>query len=207
MPSIPTNVSVHSDSFTANHAVMSELTAQLRSRSERVIQGGDERYRERHKARGKLLARERIDRLLDKGSPFLEIGQFVAWEMYSGDLMSAGIVTGIGRVQNVECMIIANDPTVKGGTYHPITVKKHLRAQTIAKENRLPCIYLVESGGAFLPMQDEVFPDENHFGRLFYNQANMSALGIPQISAVHGPCTAGGAYIPAMSDESVIVRN
>lgn len=206
MSRLPTTADTRSEAFIAKDAAMRSLTTQLRARAESIVQGGGEQYAERHRTRGRLLVRERIDRLLDSRSPFLEIGQFAAWEMYSGDLMSAGIVTGIGRVQGVECMVIANDPTVKGGTYHPMTVKKHLRAQTIAKENRLPCIYLVESGGAFLPMQDEVFPDENHFGRLFFNQATMSALGIPQISVVHGPCTAGGAYIPAMSDQAIIVK-
>ncbi len=195
-----------SQSFVANDSKMRSLVAQLRTRANSLMQGGSEDYRERHKARGRLLARERIDRLLDEASPFLELGQFAAWGMYSKDVSSAGIVTGVGRVQGVECMVIANDPTVKGGSYYPLTVKKHLRAQTVARENRLPCIYLVESGGAFLPMQDEVFPDSNHFGRLFFNQAQMSALGIPQISVVHGSCTAGGAYIPAMSDQTVIVR-
>ena len=206
MPALPTTIDTQSESFVANNIALRALVAELRARTETLVQGGDKRYVERHKSRGKLLARERIDRLLDDRSPFLEIGQFAAWEMYSGDVISAAIVTGIGQVQGIECMIIANDPTVKGGTYHPMTVKKHLRAQTIARENRLPCIYLVESGGAFLPMQDEVFPDEQHFGRLFFNQATMSALGIPQISVVHGPCTAGGAYIPAMSDEAIIVK-
>lgn len=206
MSRVLTAIDNHSKSFVANDATMRSLVEQLRTRTESIVQGGDERYRKRHKSRGRLLARERIERLLDSQSPFLEIGQFAAWEMYSGDVMSAGIVTGIGQVQGVECMIVANDPTVKGGTYHPMTVKKHLRAQAIALENRLPCIYLVESGGAFLPMQDEIFPDQNHFGRIFFNQATMSALGIPQISVVHGSCTAGGAYIPAMSDETIIVK-
>lgn len=206
MPRLPTTIDSRSESFISNDAAMRTLVAELRSRTENITQGGDERYTKRHKSRGRLLARERIDRLIDSGSPFLEVGQFAAWEMYAGDLRAAGIVTGIGVVQGVECMIVANDPTVKGGTYHPMTVKKHLRAQTIAQENRLPCIYLVESGGAFLPLQDEIFPDEQHFGRLFFNQATMSALGIPQISVVHGPCTAGGAYIPAMSDEAIIVK-
>lgn len=206
MAQLLTTIDTHSESFAANDTAMRSLVMRLRERAESVIQGGGKKYTERHKLKGRLLARERIDRLLDSQSPFLEIGQFAAWEMYSGDLMSAGMATGVGRVQGVECMIIANDPTVKGGTYHPITVKKHLRAQKIAQENRLPCIYLVESGGAFLPMQEEVFPDENHFGRIFFNQANMSALGIPQISVVHGSCTAGGAYVPAMSDETIIVK-
>jgi len=196
-----------SDAFKANAAAMRALVDELAERAETVAGGGGPRYNDRHKARGKLLARERIARLVDPGSPFLEIGQFAAWEMYSGDVMSAGVVAGIGRVSGTQCMIVANDPTVKGGTYHPMTVKKHLRAQEIARENRLPCLYLVESGGAFLPMQDEVFPDKDDFGRIFFNQANMSAMGIPQIAVVHGSCTAGGAYVPAMSDEAVIVRN
>lgn len=206
-PPFPTKIDTRSDSFKTNAAAMQALVDELRTNMDTVALGGGERYAERHKSRGKLLARERIARLLDPGSPFLEIGQFAAWEMYSGDVMSAGVIAGIGRVSGVECMIVANDPTVKGGSYHPITVKKHLRAQEIALENRLPCIYLVESGGAFLPMQDEVFPDKEHFGRIFYNQANLSARGIPQIAVVHGSCTAGGAYVPAMADESIIVRN
>ncbi|MEM8986008.1 MAG: carboxyl transferase domain-containing protein [Pseudomonadota bacterium] len=206
MTVLPTAVDTRSDSFRANAAAMEALVNEMTERAAHVALGGGEKYRARHKDRGKLLARERIDLLLDPGAPFLEIGQFAAWDMYSGDVAAAGVVAGVGRVEGVECMIVANDPTVKGGTYHPLTVKKHLRAQEIAQENRLPCIYLVESGGAFLPMQDEVFPDKDHFGRIFYNQANMSALGIPQIAVVHGSCTAGGAYVPAMSDEAIIVR-
>jgi 3-methylcrotonyl-CoA carboxylase beta subunit len=188
---------------------MRELIEDLRQRLARVREGGTEASRARHQARGKMLVRERVDRLLDPGSPFLEVGAFAAYGMYGDDdyaVPSAGIVTGIGRVSGRECMIVANDPTVKGGTYFPMTVKKHLRAQTIAQENRLPCVYLVESGGAFLPMQDEVFPDRDDFGRIFFNQAQMSAQQIPQIAAVLGSCTAGGAYVPAMSDESVIVQ-
>ena len=199
-------VDTKSQVFADNHAAMGALVRELRSRQEKVAAGGGARTTQRHVVRGRLLVRERIDRLLDPGTPFLELSQFAAWEMYSGDLMAAGIVTGIGRVCGTECMIVANDPTVKGGTYHPMTVKKHLRAQEIAGENRLPCIYLVESGGAFLPMQDEVFPDKDDFGRIFYNQATMSAAGIPQIAVVHGSCTAGGAYVPAMADQSIIVR-
>ncbi len=206
-PPFVSQIDTGSDRFAANRDAMQALVDELRSRAGRVREHGGERYAERHKARGKLLARERVERLLDPGSPFLEIGQLAAWDMYSGDLSSAGVVAGIGRVEGIECVVVANDATVKGGTYHPITVKKHLRAQTIALENRLPCIYLVESGGAFLPMQDEIFPDEQHFGRIFYNQARLSAAGIPQIAVVHGSCTAGGAYVPAMSDETVIVRN
>lgn len=185
---------------------MRELVEELRTRLATVRQGGSEASRERHAGRGKLLPRDRIDHLLDPGSPFLEIAPLAAYEMYGGEVPSAGIVTGIGRVSGRDCVIVANDATVKGGTYYPLTVKKHLRAQTIAQQNRLPCIYLVDSGGAFLPMQDEVFPDREHFGRIFFNQAQMSAQQIPQVAAVMGSCTAGGAYVPAMSDESVIVK-
>src|SRR4051794_958556 len=185
-----------------------ELSAELWDRLAEVRRGGDERARRRQIERGKLLVRHRIDLLLDPGSPFLELSPLAAWELYDDDpVPSAGIVTGIGRVEGTECVIVANDATVKGGTYYPMTVKKHLRAQAIAAANRLPCIYLVDSGGAFLPKQDEVFPDREHFGRIFFNQATMSAAGIPQLSAVMGSCTAGGAYVPAMSDETVIVRN
>jgi len=206
MPVIQSKIDPRSEGFAANEAAMRKLVDDLHANMDKVAEGGGARYAERHKARGKLLARERVARLVDPGSPFLEIGQFAAWGMYSGDVMSAGIVAGIGRINGVECMIVANDPTVKGGTYHPMTVKKHLRAQEIALENRLPCVYLVESGGAFLPMQDEVFPDKDDFGRIFFNQAQMSSKGIPQIAIVHGSCTAGGAYVPAMSDEAVIVK-
>jgi 3-methylcrotonyl-CoA carboxylase beta subunit len=171
------------------------------------LQGGSERSREKHLSRGKLMARDRIKALLDPDADFLEIGRQAAWRVYSDDVPSAGIVTGIGRIHGIECMIVANDATVKGGTYYPLTVKKHLRAQEVAAENRLPCIYLVDSGGAFLPRQDEVFPDRDHFGRIFFNQAQLSAAGIPQIAVVMGSCTAGGAYVPAMCDESIIVRN
>ncbi|MEZ4657738.1 MAG: carboxyl transferase domain-containing protein [Caldilineaceae bacterium] len=179
---------------------------ELRARQMQTAQGGGEQARKRHTDRGKMLVRDRIDQLLDDGSPFLELSPLAAWELYDGDAPCAGIVTGIGRISGRECMIVANDATVKGGTYYPITVKKHLRAQQVALENQLPCIYLVDSGGAFLPMQDEVFPDVDDFGRIFYNQALMSAAGIPQIAAVMGSCTAGGAYVPAMSDETVIVK-
>ncbi|MEM6534231.1 MAG: carboxyl transferase domain-containing protein [Pseudomonadota bacterium] len=206
MTVISSKIDTRSAAFGENRDAMAALVAELNSKAETVRAGGGARYAERHKARGKLLVRERIERLLDEGSPFLEIGQFAAWEMYSGDVMSAGVVAGIGVVAGTECMIVANDPTVKGGSYHPMTVKKHLRAQEIAQENRLPCLYLVESGGAFLPMQDEVFPDKDDFGRIFFNQANMSSRGIPQIAVVHGSCTAGGAYMPAMSDEAIIVK-
>ncbi|MEL7490663.1 MAG: carboxyl transferase domain-containing protein [Pseudomonadota bacterium] len=207
MAVIETKIDPRSEAFAANKTAMQSLVDELKANAAKVAEGGGARYTERHKARGKLLARERIERLLDPGAPFLEIGQFAAWNMYTGDVAAAGVVAGIGRIEGVECMIVANDPTVKGGTYHPMTVKKHLRAQEIAQENRLPCIYLVESGGAFLPMQDEVFPDKDDFGRIFFNQARMSSMGIPQIAVVHGSCTAGGAYVPAMSDEAIIVRN
>ncbi len=192
--------------FQQNDAHNRGLVAELRDRLAQVRQGGGERYQQRQREQGKLFVRDRIDQLLDPGSPFLEVGALAAWELYDEAIPSAGIVTGIGRVSGTECLIVANDATVKGGTYFPITVKKHLRAQQIALENNLPCIYLVDSGGAFLPMQDEVFPDSDDFGRIFYNQARMSAAGIPQISAVMGSCTAGGAYVPAMSDETVIVK-
>ncbi|MCX9157292.1 methylcrotonoyl-CoA carboxylase [Niveibacterium sp. 24ML] len=193
--------------FQANAEAMRALVADLRAKLAQVAQGGSADARDKHRARGKLLARERIEALLDPGTPFLELSPMAAWGMYGGDVAAGGVVAGIGRVSGRECLIIANDATVKGGTYYPITVKKHLRAQEIAAENRLPCIYLVDSGGAFLPMQDEVFPDRDHFGRIFFNQANMSAAGIPQIACVMGMCTAGGAYVPAMSDETVIVKN
>ena len=183
------------------------LAAELRARQEQVRQGGGAQAQERHRSQGKLPVRERINRLLDSGSPFLELSTLAAWELYGGDAPAAGIITGIGRVSGRECLIVANDATVKGGTYYPLTVKKHLRAQQVALENQLPCLYLVDSGGAFLPMQDEVFPDVDDFGRIFYNQATMSAAGIPQIAAVMGSCTAGGAYVPAMSDETVIVKD
>jgi 3-methylcrotonyl-CoA carboxylase beta subunit len=183
------------------------LVEDLRSRLAVARQGGSESARARHLSRGKLLVRNRVDRLLDPGSPFLELSPLAATGMYDDAVPSAGIVTGVGRVAGRECVVVANDATVKGGTYYPVTVKKHLRAQEVARANRLPCVYLVDSGGAFLPMQDEVFPDKEHFGRIFFNQANLSAQGIPQVAAVLGSCTAGGAYVPAMSDESVIVRN
>ena len=186
---------------------MRELVEELRTTLATVREGGGEASRQRHVARGKLLPRDRVDHLLDPGSPFLEIAPLAAYEMYAGEVPSAGIVTGIGRVNGRDCVIVANDATVKGGTYYPLTVKKHLRAQTIAQQNNLPCIYLVDSGGAFLPMQDEVFPDREHFGRIFFNQAQMSAQQIPQVAAVMGSCTAGGAYVPAMSDETVIVKD
>ena len=206
MSVISSAIDVRADGYAANQTAMAELVETLRVNAEKVRDGGGPRYSTRHKQRGKLLARERVERLIDPGAPFLEIGQFAAWGMHEDGLPSAGVVAGIGVVEGVECAILANDPTVKGGTYHPITVKKHLRAQEIAQENRLPCIYLVESGGAFLPMQDEVFPDKDDFGRIFFNQAQMSAAGIPQIAVVHGSCTAGGAYMPAMADNAIIVK-
>ena len=187
-------------------ATMRDLVAELREHLARVRLGGGEAARRRHVARGKLLVRDRVDRLLDPGSPFLELSPLAAHGMYDDAVPSAGIVTGIGRVAGRECVVVANDATVKGGTYYPVTVKKHLRAQEVARADRLPCLYLVDSGGAYLPMQDEVFPDREHFGRIFHNQATMSAAGIPQLAAVLGSCTAGGAYVPAMADESVIVR-
>src|SRR4249920_875938 len=196
-------------------AGMAALVEQLRERTARVAQGGSESARTKHTDRGKMLARDRIDALLDPGSPFLELSPLAAYGMYGAPkdgqdddfaVPSASIVTGIGRIEGRECVVVANDATVKGGTYYPITVKKHLRAQEVARANKLPCVYLVDSGGAFLPMQDEVFPDREHFGRIFFNQANLSAEGIPQIASVMGSCTAGGAYVPAMSDETIIVR-
>jgi acetyl-CoA carboxylase carboxyltransferase component len=192
--------------FAANVAHHRGLAETLRADLARVRQGGGPKYRQRHEAQGKLFVRDRIDRLLDPGSPFLELAPLAAWDVYEDDAPGAGIVTGIGRVEGREVLIVANDATVKGGSYYPLTVKKHLRAQAIAEQNYLPCLYLVDSGGAYLPMQDEVFPDADHFGRIFYNQARMSAKGIPQIAAVMGSCTAGGAYVPAMSDEAIIVR-
>ena len=191
----------------ANAEVMQEIVADLRAKTERIALGGNEISRNRHTARGKLLPRDRIANLLDPGTPFLEFSAFAAYGMYGEDIPAAGVITGIGRVAGRECVIVCNDATVKGGTYFPLTVKKHVRAQEIAQQNNLPCIYLVDSGGANLPNQDEVFPDRDHFGRIFYNQANMSAAGIAQIAVVMGSCTAGGAYVPAMSDESIIVRN
>src|SRR5881392_2508010 len=194
------------EEFARRRERMEELVAELGERTAQVARGGGEKATERHRSRGKLPARERIDRLVDPGTAFLELNTLAAWEMYDGGAPSAGIVTGIGVVEGRECVIVANDATVKGGSYFPLTVKKHLRAQEVANQNRLPCIYLVDSGGAFLPLQAEVFPDREHFGRIFFNQAQMSARGIPQIAVVMGSCTAGGAYVPAMSDESVIVK-
>ncbi|HJF15534.1 MAG TPA: methylcrotonoyl-CoA carboxylase [Enteractinococcus helveticum] len=207
MQQLITQVDANSEQYRTNFTYHSQLHQQLRDRIAQVAQGGSERSRQRHLDRGRLLPRERVRRLLDPGSPFLEIGSLAAFEMYDGDAPAAGLIAGIGIVEGRYVMVVCNDSTVKGGTYYPITVKKHLRAQEIAFENRLPCLYLVDSGGAFLPRQDEVFPDRDHFGRIFYNQSQLSSRGIPQISAVLGSSTAGGAYVPAMSDESVIVRN
>jgi len=207
MSIIKSSINSASAEFRNNAGVMAVLVADLREKVAKIALGGEEKARKKHLERGKLLPRERIRQLLDVGSPFLELSQFAGWGMYGDDIPAAGIITGIGRVKGQECMIVANDATVKGGTYYPVTVKKHLRAQEVARENNLPCIYLVDSGGAFLPRQDEVFPDRDHFGRIFYNQATMSGQGIPQIAVVLGSCTAGGAYVPAMSDESIIVKN
>jgi 3-methylcrotonyl-CoA carboxylase beta subunit len=206
MTVLSTSIDRRSEAFAANTAAMRGLVEDLRDKVAAIETGGGEASRQRHLARGKLLPRERVRALLDPGSPFLELSQLAAYGMYDGEVPAAGIITGIGRIMGRECVVVANDATVKGGTYFPMTVKKHLRAQEIAGENRLPCLYLVDSGGAFLPAQDEVFPDRDHFGRIFFNQARLSAAGIPQIALVMGSCTAGGAYVPAMSDESVIVR-
>jgi acetyl-CoA carboxylase carboxyltransferase component len=192
--------------FERRRERMEALVDELRERSAQVAQGGGEEATERHRSRGKLTARGRIDRLVDPGGAFLELNALAAWDMYEGEAPAAGIVTGVGVVEGRECVIVANDATVKGGSYFPLTVKKHLRAQEVAEQNQLPCLYLVDSGGAFLPLQDEVFPDRDHFGRIFFNQARMSAKGIAQIAVVMGSCTAGGAYVPAMSDETIIVR-
>ncbi|NBC21081.1 MAG: methylcrotonoyl-CoA carboxylase [Alphaproteobacteria bacterium] len=206
MPLLNSTLDPASPDFAANRDAMDGLVAELREKTETARQGGPERSRERHTERGKLLPRERVERLIDPGAAFLEIGALAANGMYDDEAPAAGIITGIGRVAGRECMIVCNDATVKGGAYFPVTVKKHLRAQEIAEQNHLPCIYLVDSGGANLPHQAEVFPDRDHFGRIFFNQAQMSAKGIPQIAAVMGSCTAGGAYVPAMSDETIIVR-
>jgi acetyl-CoA carboxylase carboxyltransferase component len=203
---LETRIDRGSPEFEANRARMEELVAELRERTAAVATAGGPEAVEKHRSRGKLLARERIEALLDPGSAFLELNALAAWELYDGEAPGAGIVTGIGVIDGRECVIVANDATVKGGTYYPLTVKKHLRAQEVADQNALPCVYLVDSGGAFLPLQDEVFPDRDHFGRIFFNQAAMSAKGIPQVAVVMGSCTAGGAYVPAMSDETVIVK-
>ncbi len=204
---IRNTINARSEPFRANVAAMQALVDELRAKVARIREGGGAKANERHVARGKLLPRDRVRALLDPGSPFLELSQLAAWDMYDNQVPSAGLIAGIGRVSGIECLIIANDATVKGGTYYPITVKKHLRAQEIAAQNRLPCIALVDSGGANLPNQDEVFPDRDHFGRIFFNQANLSAQGVPQVAVVMGSCTAGGAYVPAMSDYSIIVKN
>jgi acetyl-CoA carboxylase carboxyltransferase component len=206
MDVIETHIDPASERFRGNQERMASLVAELRERTDAAKQGGGPKYLQRHREQGKLPVRERIDKLLDPGSPFLELSPLAAWDLYENDAPGAGIITGIGRVSGREVLIVANDATVKGGTYYPITVKKHVRAQQIALENRLPCIYLVDSGGAFLPLQADVFPDGNHFGRIFFNQARMSAESIPQIAVVMGSCTAGGAYVPAMSDETIIVK-
>lgn len=207
MPIIKSQINVRSQAFQENAQAMQQQIDDLNEQLAIVVKGGSESSRQRHIGRGKLLPRDRVEKLLDPGSPFLELSPLAALNMYDNDAPAAGLITGIGRISGVECLIVCNDPTVKGGTYYPMTVKKHIRAQEIAEQNNLPCIYLVDSGGAFLPKQDEVFPDRDHFGRIFYNQAVMSSKGIPQIAAVLGSCTAGGAYVPAMSDESIIVNN
>ncbi|MEX2320907.1 MAG: carboxyl transferase domain-containing protein, partial [Saccharospirillum sp.] len=207
MSRIQSRIDVRGEQFQRQEKANRDLRDQLQQRLHQVELGGGEGPRAKHLARGKRLPRERIERLLDVGSPFLEIAPLAAWGLYENAVPSAGVIAGIGRVEGIDCLIVANDATVKGGTYYPMTVKKHLRAQAIAAENRLPCIYLVDSGGAYLPLQDEVFPDREHFGRIFFNQANLSAQGIPQLAVVMGSCTAGGAYVPAMCDQSIIVRN
>ena len=207
MPKIQTKIKTSSEDFAGNDAANRALAADLKHVVDKISQGGSDRARDKHLARGKLLPRDRIRTLVDRGAPFLEIGQLAAYGLYDNDVPSAGVIAGIGQISDTDCMIVANDATVKGGTYYPLTVKKHLRAQEIAEQNGLPCVYLVDSGGAFLPRQDKVFPDRDHFGRIFFNQARLSSLGIPQIAAVLGSCTAGGAYVPAMCDEAVIVKN
>lgn len=207
MPPLTSSINTRSDQFQKNADDMAKLQADLEEKIATASLGGNERSRERHVSRGKMLPRERVENLLDPGTPFLELSPLAADGLYGGDIHGAGIITGIGRVSGRECMVVCNDATIKGGTYYPVTVKKHLRAQEVALENHLPCIYLVDSGGANLPNQAEIFPDREHFGRIFFNQANMSAAGIPQIAVVMGSCTAGGAYVPAMSDETIIVKN
>ncbi|MBR1196581.1 methylcrotonoyl-CoA carboxylase [Bradyrhizobium sp. AUGA SZCCT0240] len=205
--SLHSTIDPTSADFARNAEVMRGLVADLREKLKVVAGGGGKTSRARHTSRGKMLARQRVDLLIDPGTAFLELSPLAAHGLYGGDVHSASVITGVGRISGRECVIVANDATIKGGTYYPMTVKKHLRAQDIARQNNLPCVYMVDSGGAFLPLQDEIFPDERHFGRIFYNQAQMSAAGIPQIAIVMGSCTAGGAYVPAMSDESIIVRN
>jgi len=207
MPILESKLNARAEAFKANAEAMQALVADLKAKIAKLAEGGGEAARDKHLARGKLLPRDRVQQLLDPGTPFLELSQLAAYDMYDDAAPGAGIITGIGRVAGQECVIVCNDATVKGGTYYPLTVKKHVRAQEIAEENHLPCIYLVDSGGANLPNQDDVFPDRDHFGRIFYNQANLSKRGIPQIAVVMGSCTAGGAYVPAMSDESIIVKN
>ena len=206
MPIFKTEINPRAEAFQHNQNVMQNLVADLRSLIAQIARGGDDKARSRHLAQGKLLTRDRIDALLDPDTPFLELSPLAAYQVYPDVVPGAGIITGIGMVKGQFCMIIANDPTVKGGAYYPLTVKKHLRAQEIAQKNHLPCLYLVDSGGAFLPLQDEVFPDKDHFGRIFYQQARMSSQGIPQIAVVMGSCTAGGAYVPAMADQSIMVK-
>ena len=207
MAKLASQLNTASDEFKKNQEAMQALISHLQTVVQHIALGGDEKARERHLQHGKLLPRERLQQLLDPGSPFLELSQLAAYQTYDDPVPAAGLITGIGKVAGQDCMIVINDATVKGGTYYPLTVKKHLRAQEIALANHLPCIYLVDSGGAFLPLQDQVFPDRDHFGRIFYNQANLSAENIPQIAVVMGSCTAGGAYVPAMADESIMVRN
>src|SRR5262245_49536743 len=206
MTTIESRVSASDPTFKSNRERMEQLVAELRGKVMQAREGGGAKYMQRHREQGKLPVRERIDKLLDAGSPFLELSPLAALDMYDNDAPAAGLVTGIARVSGREVLIVANDATVKGGTYYPMTVKKHIRAQQVALDNRLPCVYLVDSGGAFLPLQADVFPDREHFGRIFFNQARMSAEGIPQIAVVMGSCTAGGAYVPAMSDETIIVK-
>src|SRR4051812_43653825 len=201
------SIDTKSADFARNAEVMQALVGELREKLNQVAGGGGKVSRARHTSRGKMLARDRVDLLMDPGTAFLELSPLAAHGLYGGDVHSASVITGVGRISGRECVVVANDATIKGGTYYPMTVKKHLRAQDIARQNSLPCVYMVDSGGAFLPLQDEIFPDERHFGRIFYNQARLSALGIAQIAIVMGSCTAGGAYVPAMSDESIIVRN
>jgi len=206
MDRLHSHIDPNSETYRTNRERMLALVEEHRARVEQVRQGGGAKYLARHREQGKMPVRERIDTLLDPGAAFLELSPLAAWDMYDGDAPSAGIVTGIGRVSGKDVLLVANDATVKGGTYYPLTVKKHLRAQEVALQNHLPCVYLVDSGGAFLPLQAEVFPDREHFGRIFFNQARMSAERIPQIAVVMGSCTAGGAYVPAMSDEAIIVK-
>ncbi|HAT36671.1 MAG TPA: methylcrotonoyl-CoA carboxylase, partial [Rhodospirillaceae bacterium] len=207
MPAIKSKIKTDAKEFRANEKAMRDLVEELRAVHARIAEGGDTKSRKRHTDRGKLFVRDRIQRLIDPNSEFFELSPLAGEDMYDDVVPAAGIVTGIGRVSGRDCVIVANDATVKGGTYYPITVKKHLRAQAVAAKNRLPCIYLVDSGGANLPHQAEIFPDREHFGRIFYNQATMSAAGIPQIAVVMGSCTAGGAYVPAMADEAIIVKD